>query len=174
VIRPRVSATLSSEVVSEGRALEILGAFLESEKSKLSSLDLQLRYSWRDLHSVASSLLTSVDRTAPAASRPEVSRARALLQRLESSREGAAARDGEGEGGGGNEFQPVAHRDHDEPEVGDASGEKPKKKKKDRGDEKKNEGEGSKKRSAERQQRKEAKKKAKKEARRAKREAQEA
>jgi hypothetical protein len=56
---PKVAETLSSRTVSNGSALDTMCAFLQSEKSKLSHLDLQQH--WTDLHGVATTLCRHVE-----------------------------------------------------------------------------------------------------------------
>jgi hypothetical protein len=56
---PKVAETLSSRTVSNGSALDTMCAFLQSEKSKLSHLDLQQH--WTDLHGVATALCRHVE-----------------------------------------------------------------------------------------------------------------
>ena len=56
---PKVVETLTSMAVSNGSALERMCTFLESERSKLSHLDLQQH--WTDLHGVATPLCRQED-----------------------------------------------------------------------------------------------------------------
>jgi hypothetical protein len=179
-------------------ALRMLGRFLESERARLSDLDLQVRYGWRDVHAVASSLLahlsaagsdaaaatattTAESAAASPSQRRDVAEIRELLERLASPREDVAA---EEDGGAVQEYEePTGEKRHrEELDVDEVRSEKRKKKskKEKRNDDPKKASpqekecieDSTEKRSSDKKERKEARKKAKKEAKRAKREKQ--